>query len=105
VNSHPSGVVRRHEMRDSRPFSSALWQGEQDFFTSSLVMGIPDSSSSFSFSVGSFGGGCGGWATSIGTNSATEMAHPASTLMVKTIIKQKRVSPWCRCSYHYVAAA
>src|ERR1022692_1267110 len=92
VNSHPSGVVRRHEMRESRPFSSALWQGEQDFFTSSLEMGIPESTSSFSFWVGSFGGCCGGWASSMGTISAREAAHPVSTLMVKTIIVQKAAS-------------
>src|ERR1017187_7262242 len=55
-------------------------------------MGIPESTSSFSFSVGSFGGGCGGWASSMGTNSAREAAHPVSTLMVKTIIVQKAAS-------------
>src|SRR5947207_7946116 len=31
-------------MRDIRFFSSILWQEEQDFWTSSLVMGIPSSS-------------------------------------------------------------
>jgi hypothetical protein len=67
-----------------------LWQGEQDFFTSSLVMGMPESTSSFSFSVGSFGGGWGVWASSMGIKIATEAAHPVSTLMVKTIIVQNR---------------
>ena len=46
VCSQPSGVVRRYEMRVMRPFSSALWQGEQALRTASLVMGVPCSISS-----------------------------------------------------------
>src|SRR5713101_7885665 len=76
VCSQPSGVVRLQEMRDSRSLSSTLWQGEQVLRTSSLVMGIPESSSSFSFSVGSFGSlDAGAWATSDWTRTAIEIAQ------------------------------
>ena len=50
AHSHPSGVARRQEMRDRRSLSSTLWHGEQDLRTSSLVIGMPESISSFSFS-------------------------------------------------------
>src|SRR5215467_8142913 len=93
VNSHPSGVVRRHEMRDRRPFSSALWQGEQDLRTISLVIGMPASSSSFSFSVGSFGCGgvCGGCcATSAETTNAADSAQRENPLMVRTLYPRSR---------------
>ncbi|OLB63607.1 MAG: hypothetical protein AUI11_00755 [Acidobacteria bacterium 13_2_20CM_2_66_4] len=43
VCSHPSGVVRRYEMRDSRPFSSGRWQVPHFRLTRSLVTGMPSS--------------------------------------------------------------
>ena len=76
VCSQPSGVVRRQEMRDRRSLSSAVWQGAQDLRTSSLVIGMPDSISSFCFSVGSFG--FGGASCCASRESERRTKHPGS---------------------------
>src|SRR5262249_20780193 len=88
-NSQPSGVARRHEMRDIRPLSSVLWQGEQDLRTASLGMGVPESISSCSFSEGVFAAParvfsfcCAG---DTEQQTASETAQTHSTLMVKPL--------------------
>ena len=86
VNSQPSGVVRRQEIRVIRPFSSDLWHPPQALWTASLVMGIPESSSSFSFSVGSLGAGVG-VCPGRHVSSASAIAHPDSNRIVGDIIQ------------------
>src|SRR5258708_37161160 len=69
-------------MRDSLSLSSTLWQGEQVLRTSSLAMGMPESSSSFSFSVGSLGSlGGGVWDASDWARTAIEIAQIVKTFM------------------------